>query len=352
MMHAMKYRGWFSFLAAMTAAVWLSAGAAFAQARQDAWVSLAPLPEAAAEVLGAVANGKLYVLCGLAPGFKPRGMVLEYDPAANSWTAKKPMALPAHHVALTSANGKIYAFGGFVLPPSGPPSWAPIDNAWEYDPTADSWRALAPMPTKRGAAAAAEVDGKIYVIGGTTTPSGVATLTPTSPQSVVGTVEEYDVKTNSWRTRAAMPTPRNHHAVGVVNGKIYAIGGRVGSVFIPWSNSLDLVEAYDPATDKWGRELDRMPTPRSGPAWGVYNGRIYVAGGEYQDRRLLAAFRAFEVYDVAKNQWSVLTSMPNPRHGAAGGVIGNRFYVVGGESQSGGSGVRGETAFNQAITLD
>ena len=29
-----------------------------------------------------------------------------------------------------------------------------IADAWEYDPAADAWRALPPMPTKRGAAAA------------------------------------------------------------------------------------------------------------------------------------------------------------------------------------------------------
>jgi len=55
------------------------------------------------------------------------------------------------HVAFATVNDKIYAFGGFTLPDSGPPTWKPIDNAWEYDPAADSWKALAPMPTLRGA---------------------------------------------------------------------------------------------------------------------------------------------------------------------------------------------------------
>ena len=41
---------------------------------------------------------------------------------------------------------------------AGPAAWQPIDNVWEYDPAADSWKALAPMPTKRGAAVAAGLD--------------------------------------------------------------------------------------------------------------------------------------------------------------------------------------------------
>ena len=139
---------------------------------QGKWLKLAPFPQPAEEISGAAAGGKMYVFAGLAPVWKPVGMVYEYDPAANSWAKKKPMARPSHHVAFTEYHGKIYAFGGFVLPESGPPAWSPINNAWEYDPKADTWKALAPMPSKRGSALAAVVDNRIYVIGGATTIPG------------------------------------------------------------------------------------------------------------------------------------------------------------------------------------
>src|SRR6266849_2716850 len=192
------------------------------------------LPEPAEEILGAPAAGKMYVFAGLAPVWKPIGMVYEYDPASNHWTKKKPMALASHHVAFTEYHGKIYGFGGFVLPDSGPPAWAPINNAWEYDPATDAWKALAPLPSKRGSAVAAAMGDKIYVIGGVTTIPGsnITAMMPTTPQMSVGTVEEYDPASNSWRQRSPMPTPRNHAAAGVVNGKIYVIGGRVGAAFI------------------------------------------------------------------------------------------------------------------------
>jgi len=57
------------------------------------WVKLAPFPDPAEELFGVAAGGKMYVMGGLAPGWKPRGLVYEYDPAANQWTKKKPMAL-------------------------------------------------------------------------------------------------------------------------------------------------------------------------------------------------------------------------------------------------------------------
>jgi len=63
------------------------------------WVTLAPFPDPSEEVLGAAANGKLYVFCGLGPNWTPKALVYEYDPAADKWTLKKPMQLPSHHVA-------------------------------------------------------------------------------------------------------------------------------------------------------------------------------------------------------------------------------------------------------------
>ena len=44
----------------------------------------------AEELYGAAAGGKVYVFGGLAPGWQPRGLVLEYEPATDTWTKKKP----------------------------------------------------------------------------------------------------------------------------------------------------------------------------------------------------------------------------------------------------------------------
>ena len=128
-------------------AVFAQAPAPTAPTAANPWFQGAPFPDASEEVLGATAGGKLYVFAGLAPGWKPKALVFEYDPASNQWAKKRPMRLASHHVAFASLNDKIYAFGGFTLPGSGAAAWSPIDNAWEYDPTTDEWKELAPMPT-------------------------------------------------------------------------------------------------------------------------------------------------------------------------------------------------------------
>ena len=332
----------------LVAGIFLLVQPAYAQGK---WLKLAPFPQPAEEISGAAAGCKMYVFAGLAPGWKPVGMVYEYDPATNQWTKKKSMALPSHHVAFTEYHGKIYAFGGFVPPESGPPAWVPINNAWQFDPAADAWKALAPMPGKRGSALAAVVGEKIYVIGGATTIPGSkeTAVFPTHPHMSVGTVEEYDPAGNTWRERTSMPTPRNHAAIGVVNGKIYVIGGRVGAAFIGLASDISVVEEYDPASDEWSGPRARMPIARSALGAGVYGGRIYVAGGEYQDTHMMATFRAVEAYDPASNTWTEMPPMPVSRHGLAVGVIANRIYVVSGDVQSAGTGVEVSTGEHDAF---
>ena len=320
------------------------------------WFTAAAFPEPSEEVLSATANNKLYVFAGLAPVWKPKALVFEYDPASNQWGKKKPMKLPSHHVAFASLNNKIYAFGGFVLPQSGPAAWHPINNAWEYDPATDEWKELAPMPTARGAATAAAVGGKLYVTGGANSLPGVTEngIHPTRPHNVMGTVEEYDPATNSWRTRRSLLLPRNHHVTQAAGGRLYVIGGRVGSAYITGtSNNVDLVEMYDPAADLWTARA-RMPTARSAMGSGVYKDQyIITAGGEGQDQRFLAAFKAVEAFDTSVNRWVVLPSMTRQRHGLAAGVVGDRFYAVSGDGQSAGNGLEHSAVnVNEGLALD
>src|SRR5215467_496179 len=61
---------------------------------QGKWAKLAPFPEPSEELLGASAGGKLYVFCGLAPGWVPKGLVYEYDPGATSGRRRSPWRSP------------------------------------------------------------------------------------------------------------------------------------------------------------------------------------------------------------------------------------------------------------------
>jgi peroxiredoxin len=186
---------------------------------------------------------------------------------------------------------------------------------------------------------AVEVRGKIYFIGGVTTVEGSKApfFTFMGPCRVLGTNDVYDPATDKWESRKPMAVPRNHAFAAAVNGKIYVIGGRTGHGFIMSATNTDAVEEYDPATDTWSAPRERMPTARSGGAGGTDGRLIYAAGGEVTTKQLVGAFRAVEAYDPATNSWATLPPMPLPRHGVAGAVIGDRFYLVSGMIQSAGA---------------
>src|SRR5436190_21092006 len=130
---------------ALLGIAWFVLLGASAAVAQSTWTKAAAFPEPDEELYGTTLNGKMYVIGGFGGG-RARGIVYEYDPSADRWTKKKPMALPAHHEALATLNGKIYVIGGFIAPANGPAgAWQPIDNAWEYDPVADTWKPLPPM---------------------------------------------------------------------------------------------------------------------------------------------------------------------------------------------------------------
>ena len=328
---------------------------ALAQMPASPWKKGAPFPEPDEELYGVAANGKLYVIGGWNDG-KAGGVTYEYDPATDKWTKKQPMPRPAHHAALAAANGKIYVMGGFVAPadtalPLGA-AWQPIDNAWQYDPVADAWKSLPPVPTKRGSAVAVEVGGKIYTIGGATTMEGsvlddskgrlgeskdpfftrLRTIAGAQRQrSVRPRHEQVGDRASRCRWRAITRSALRSTARFTSSAAAPVMG------FILTATNTDVVEEYDPLSDTWNLPKERMPTARSGGVTGTDGRRIYVAGGEVTTQQLVGAFRAIEAYDPLTNSWSTLPPMPMPRHGAAGAVIGNRLYLVSGMIQSAGA---------------
>jgi N-acetylneuraminic acid mutarotase len=190
-------------------------------------------------------------------------------------------------------------------------------------------------------------DNKIYVLGGASvTANGKDTaIQPKQRHDVLGSNDEYDPKTNSWRTRSPLPTPRSFAATATVGGKVYVIGGRIASAFAEDGSDTDVVEAYDPARDLWSRPLERMPVARSAAGVAMWRNRIVVAGGEISAAKGASTSAAIGQYDPEKNQWTALPAMREPRRAIATGLIGDRLYLIGGESSA-------PSTTNDALALD
>lgn len=96
----------------------------------------------------------------------------------------------------------------------------------------------ATKPTPRYATAAASVDGAVFIAGGITR-TGAGDVT-------VAAVEAYDPGDRAWTRCSPMPTARSFAAAAALDGRLYVFGGLDTS-----GRALDTVEAYDPRTDSW-----------------------------------------------------------------------------------------------------
>jgi N-acetylneuraminic acid mutarotase len=135
-----------------------------------------------------------------------------------------------------------------------------------------------------------------------------------------------------------MPTPRDHLAVSVVEGKVYVTGGRLGT----FARNLAANEKYDLGTDSWSK-VAPLPTPRSGIASAVVDGRIYVFGGEAVE----GTFEANERYDPGTDTWKGAPPLPTARHGLSAVALDNRIYVLAGGPTPGGS----QSALNEVFIV-
>jgi N-acetylneuraminic acid mutarotase len=115
------------------------------------------------------------------------------------------------------------------------------------------------MPKARQDLAAGVINGILYAVGG-------------DAYGARHDNQAYNPATNTWTTKALMPTGRYNYAASILGQRLYAVGGQTRS------NFLNTVEAYDPATDTWTTKAP-MPTARDGLATRVVGNTLYAVGG-------------------------------------------------------------------------
>ena len=200
--------------------------------------------------------------------------------------------------------------GGPPTPPAAPT--APTVPAEQVD--GGQWMQRSPLLEPNSELAFAEVNGKLYLLGGY----------PASRQTA-STVQVYDIATDRWEFGPPLPQPNNHGMAAGVNGRVYLIGGQT---MADAPTYVDTVYELDPAKGTWV-EKARMPTARSSGVAIVHDGKIYVAGGR------LPHGSDFAVYDPRSDSWQVLPSLPTQRNHFTGAAISGSIHFVGGRQGDG-----------------
>jgi len=144
-----------------------------------------------------------------------------------------PMNQHREHLTAQFVGGYLYAFAGRRELPS-------VDRELtyneRYDPTADSWTYMTPVPTGRSGCHSAIYNNKIIVFGG----EGDDFRT-----TVFNNSQEYDPATNTWNCYTNMPNPRHGMGVVVIGTNIWLMEGGDGPAITltPTINYLDMTLA-------------------------------------------------------------------------------------------------------------
>ena len=180
----------------------------------EKWTQKADMPTARSHLSTAVVNNIIYAVggwSGAGPAFSCCNVPLEclttveaYDPTMDKWTKKADIPTKRLWLSLSVVDGKIYAIGGQSLVERGGRKIAKTVRAIEvYDTAADAWENLGDAPRARMRLSSVALNGKIYVIGGSTAVSDKGTL-----------VQVFDPAQNTWADLAPMPTGRGVGAGG------------------------------------------------------------------------------------------------------------------------------------------
>ncbi|XP_019954312.2 kelch-like protein 10 isoform X1 [Paralichthys olivaceus] len=269
-------------------------------------------PLSGSEISKSVAYHRLPKAILLAIGGWSKGHITShvqaYDIRANIWTKiYNNMKRPRTNHGAAFLNGYVYCVGGANGGFSG--RFEYLNSVCRLDLSKHIWQDVANMHCRRSSVTVTVLNGVIYAIGGR------------DERGPLQSAECYFPKTNQWKRIAIMNEQRSEASCTTLDGKIYICGGSHGNI------ALQTAEYYNPQTDQWTM-INPMNNRRGGVAVIGFENQIYAFGGLDGQIRL----RTGEVYNPRSNTWHAVSSMLTPRSNFCLAEIEGRIFAVGGRS--------------------
>ena len=214
----------------------------------------------------AVVEGKLYLIGGYNIRNNTRYALDDVECIDLGYKRKASLPVQIRNFTTAELNGKIYMIGGEVNTTG---SWVRSKAVYVYETLTDVWTSspITDLPnyynTKSFAAVGAY--GKLYIIG------GQASATLNGSYAATDKVFEYDPRASQWTEKAAMDAPRSSVQAAFNNGLIYVT-----------SSNTTIFKAFDPLANTWDNNYSALPQSSSvklvsvdGSLYAVINKSIY-----------------------------------------------------------------------------
>jgi len=278
----------------------------------QAWRSGAPLPQSVSGAVAAAIDDRIYVLSGTV-GTGIRRFFEVYDTRGDGWRPLPPMPVDRVQFGVASGHGQIKGQGQIIVTGGFSIETGKFsDTVWRFSPTQSLWTQMPAMPGRRAGHASAVIGNMLYVVGGVG--AGAAQL------------YAYNLKQGRWAVLpTTMPIPASQIAITTYGDELVIVGGRDRNGRI-----IGAVQIYNTKTNTW-RKATELPAPRSGAAIGMLGDQLHVVGGY----RLSPPKTVDEHYvlDMTKQetaQWRRAAALPQARHHAGYAALPSGFYILGG----------------------
>lgn len=231
------------------------------------WSYGASLPTATDWGTAAWVDGALHFIGGVTDDASASAQHYAYDPVSDEWGVRPFLPEPIAGTSGLTDGSRIYVFAGNS---GGSPAYT--SETYIYDVAAEGWSSGANVPGPRINWAGTLYQGLFYLLGGQT--SGIETSSD---------LLEFDPTADSWTALEPIPLEREAHGVASAAGMVCAIGGRLAASG-NFNEPYDDVSCYDPTTDRW-EPAPSLPRARQELA-AVTVGDVMIAiGGADADAR-------------------------------------------------------------------
>lgn len=226
----------------------------------DMWRPLPPMPTARERFGMAGFSGRIYISGGRSREMDetsptPSDALWAYDTVSGDWVMKASMPSERVDHVMINIGDHLYVIGG---------GGEHADLIYIYNVVTDIWStSKTRMTSPRRNFGVANDETSIYVIGGISNEAKVSSA-----------IDVFDIGSETWSTQASLPNPRVGIAAAIIQGRLHVAGGSTPDPAQTFNEHL----SRGVGETSWLHEKE-LPTARHSAAYVVAGGQWFVIGG-------------------------------------------------------------------------